>query len=61
MLARQGRLIDAAREFEMALKQAGGDFDDAAHNLKLCQALLASPAKGLVASTFVISGLGSAD
>jgi tetratricopeptide (TPR) repeat protein len=50
MLAHQGRLAEARREFEIALKQTGGTFDDAAHNLKLCQSLLAAPATARVAT-----------
>lgn len=50
MLARQGRLTEARREFEIALKQTHGAFDDAAHNLKLCRSLLAEPATARVAT-----------
>jgi Flp pilus assembly protein TadD len=44
-LAKLGRLSEAEREFESAVKQSDGKFDEAAHNLKLCRALLASPEK----------------
>ena len=50
MLARMGRLTEAGREFEIALQQTGGEFDDAAHNLKLCRTLLAAPAKAALAT-----------
>lgn len=50
MLAYQGRLNEARREFEIALKQADGAFEDAAHNLKLCRSLLAAPATAGVAT-----------
>jgi Tfp pilus assembly protein PilF len=49
-LARMGRVPEAKREFETALRQADGEFDEATHNLKLCRALLASPAKAQLAS-----------
>ncbi len=42
MLARMGLLIDAEKEFAIALAKAEGKFDDAAHNLELCRSLLAS-------------------
>ncbi|HEY6187289.1 MAG TPA: tetratricopeptide repeat protein [Pyrinomonadaceae bacterium] len=38
-LAHLGRLSEAEREFEIALRQADGEFDEAAHNLKLCRSL----------------------
>src|SRR5688500_10426392 len=39
MLARLGFLKEAEKEFEIALKETKGRFDDAAHNLKLCRSL----------------------
>jgi len=39
MLARGGRLAEAEREFEVALRQAGGEFQEATHNLELCRSL----------------------
>jgi tetratricopeptide (TPR) repeat protein len=50
MLAHQGRLIEAGREFEIALKQTNGDFDVAAQNLKLCRSLLAAPMTAQIAA-----------
>jgi hypothetical protein len=45
-----GRLAEAEREFDAALRQSGGTFDDAAYNLKLCRALLAGQEKRQLAS-----------
>jgi tetratricopeptide (TPR) repeat protein len=42
MLARLGFLEEAEKEFVIALKSSDGVFDDAAHNLKLCRALMNS-------------------
>jgi tetratricopeptide (TPR) repeat protein len=39
MLAKMGRLSEAEREFEVALKQAGGKFGEATHNLQQCRSL----------------------
>jgi len=39
MLVRLGFLKEAEKEFEIALKETKGRFDDAAHNLKLCRSL----------------------
>ena len=50
VLAHLGRLTEAEREFEIALKQANGTFDDAAHNLQLCRSMLSTTTKPLVAS-----------
>ncbi|MGI8732543.1 MAG: tetratricopeptide repeat protein [Pyrinomonadaceae bacterium] len=49
-LARMGRLREAQREFETALRYADGEFDVAIHNLNLCRFLLASSAKAQLAS-----------
>lgn len=54
MFARLGRLADAQREFEIALRQTDGAFDDAAHNLKLCRSLLTTAATTEV-TTFKVS------
>lgn len=40
MLARMGRLHEAEKEFGVALRQAGGQFNEASHNLQLCRSLL---------------------
>ncbi len=40
MLAQLGLLKQAEQEFVAALKQSNGALDDAAHNLKLCRALM---------------------
>jgi tetratricopeptide (TPR) repeat protein len=56
MLARQGRLTEAGREFETALRQSRGSFDEAAHNLELCRTLLTTPAKVQIAA-LEISGM----
>ena len=45
MLARAGRLAEAEREFEAALRHSDGSFTEAAHNLKLCRRLLAGRSK----------------
>lgn len=50
VLALKGRLHEAEREFEVALRQAGGAFNDAAYNLKLCRSLLKASAKDSLAS-----------
>ncbi|MCM3870407.1 MAG: tetratricopeptide repeat protein [Pyrinomonadaceae bacterium] len=51
VLALGGRLHEAEKEFEAALKQAGGVFADATNNLKLCRSLLkASAAKDQLTS-----------
>ena len=42
MLAQQGFIKEAEKEFVIALKSADGVFDDAAHNLKLCRSLINS-------------------
>jgi Tfp pilus assembly protein PilF len=49
MLARLGRLSEAQREFETALRETGGDFEDAIRNLKLCRSLLAEPSTRVAA------------
>ncbi len=53
-LARLGRFVEAEKEFEVALSQADGEFDEAAYNLKLCRRLLASPGKAEVASLKIV-------
>ena len=40
MLARLGQFKEAEKEFVVALNSAGGSFDDAAHNLRLCRSLM---------------------
>lgn len=40
MLARLGFLKEAEKEFVIALKESGNRLNDAAHNLKLCRALM---------------------
>ncbi|HEV8368749.1 MAG TPA: tetratricopeptide repeat protein [Pyrinomonadaceae bacterium] len=40
MLARMGRLKEAEKEFSIALRETGGAFRDAAHNLTLCRTLM---------------------
>jgi tetratricopeptide (TPR) repeat protein len=40
MLAQLGRLTEADREFQIAVKQTHGTFDDAVYNHKLCRTLL---------------------
>lgn len=42
MLAQQGFIKEAEKEFVIALKSADGVFDDAAHNLRLCRSLINS-------------------
>ncbi len=55
MLALKGRLHEAEREFEAALRQASGAFADATHNLKLCRSLLKTSAKDSLASMKVVA------
>jgi len=55
MLALSGRLHEAEKEFEVALRQAGGAFAHAAHNLKLCRSLLRASAKDSLASLKVVT------
>jgi tetratricopeptide (TPR) repeat protein len=50
MLARMGRLTEAEREFEIAVRQTEGAFNDATYNLKLCHSLLAAPKTAQVAA-----------
>lgn len=40
VFARMGRLLEAEKEFRVALRQAGGQFTEASDNLKLCRSLL---------------------
>lgn len=40
MLALAGRVEEAEREFQVALRQSTASFEEAAYNLKLCRALL---------------------
>lgn len=59
MLALAGRVQEAEREFEIALREADDSFEDAAYNLSLCRSLLrreTQVAKLKVAdSTFVLA------
>jgi hypothetical protein len=45
MLARAGRLSEAEREFEAAVRKSDVPFEEAANNLKLCRKLLAGQSK----------------
>lgn len=54
MLALKGRLREAEREFELALRQSGGAFADAAYNLKLCRSLLKAESPDSFASLKVV-------
>lgn len=55
MLALKGRLHEAEREFEVALRQGGGAFADAAYNLKLCRSLLKASAKDPLDSLKIVA------
>jgi hypothetical protein len=55
MLARLGNLKDAQHEFEIALRQSGGDFDDASHNLELCRSLLMAETSPTRVAAFRVS------
>lgn len=61
MLALLGRVHEAEREFETALREASPSFDDAAYNLSLCRTLLrketqvASAKLKVADSTFVLT------
>jgi tetratricopeptide (TPR) repeat protein len=57
MLALKGRLREAEKHFEVALRQSGGTFADAAHNLKLCRTLLEASAKGSLASMKAVGAM----
>ena len=50
MLALSGRVDEAEREFEAALRQSPYGFDEAAHNLELCRVLLTERTRDAVAS-----------
>jgi tetratricopeptide (TPR) repeat protein len=58
-LALTGRLRMAEQEFAVALKQARGDFGEAAYNLKLCRAALADRAKTQIASLRVVATIAA--
>jgi tetratricopeptide (TPR) repeat protein len=55
MLALRGRLHEAEREFELALRQSEGAFADAAYNLKLCRSLLKAPPRDSLALLRVVA------
>lgn len=61
MLALAGRVSEAEREFEIALKQASSGFEDAAYNLNLCRSLMSREKQAAFASlkvadsTFVLT------
>jgi len=55
VLALKGRLREAEREFERALREAAGSFPDATNNLKLCQSLLKASTKGPLASLRLVA------
>jgi tetratricopeptide (TPR) repeat protein len=61
MLALTGRVTDAEREFEIALRESSSGFDDAAYNLSLCRALIRRETRDAFASlkvadsTFVLT------
>ena len=55
MLALKGRLHEAEKEFEVALRQAGGTFADATYNLKLCRSLLKASTKDPLALLKVVA------
>jgi hypothetical protein len=44
MLAQMGRFSEARREFEIALEQERGKYEDARRNLALCESLLTTSA-----------------
>jgi hypothetical protein len=50
MLALSGRVTEAGREFEIALRQSPSGFDEAAHNLELCRLLLTERTQAAFAS-----------
>lgn len=49
VMAILGRMGDAEREFDMAVKQSKGRFNDATHNLHLCRSLSVAKSRALVA------------
>ncbi|MBD0369672.1 MAG: tetratricopeptide repeat protein [Pyrinomonadaceae bacterium] len=61
MLALAGRVQEAEREFEIALRQASDGFEDASYNLKLCRSLMmkdeaiASASMKVADATFVLT------
>lgn len=58
-LALAGRLSMAEREFEVALKQERGSFEEAAHNLRLCRAALAKGTKTQIAAMKVVATIAA--
>lgn len=61
MLALSGRVREAEREFEIALRQSSDGFEDASYNLKLCRSLMmreeqvASASMKVADATFVLT------
>lgn len=49
IMAMLGRLSEAEREFDIAVKQSKGRFDDAQHNLHLCRNLSIAKSQSLIA------------
>ena len=56
MLARAGRLAEAEREFEAAVRESDVPFEEAAGNLKLCRKLLSGQSKEGAAALKVAAG-----
>ncbi len=50
MLAMVGRLKEAEGEFESALRQSKGKFEEAEYNLKLCRSVLDTSTRSQLAS-----------
>jgi tetratricopeptide (TPR) repeat protein len=58
-LALTGHLSMAEQEFEVALNQARGDFEEAAHNLRLCRTALSKGTKIQFASLRVVKTIAA--
>lgn len=57
VLALAGQLREAEKEFEVALKQASGEFADATNNLRLCRSLLKTSARAPSASLKLVANM----
>jgi len=56
MLAQLGQVNEAQKEFEEAIRQSGGTFGEAEHNLKLCGSLgLSAANRGMVGELKIAS------
>jgi Tfp pilus assembly protein PilF len=56
ILAKAGLLEEAAREFEVAVRQPRGKFVEASQNLARCRQMLNASAPGMIASLKIVEG-----